>query len=170
LLWKGPECCGDLHGIVIGCAVVEGGTIPSIDPFGGRRHVVHYPLLEHWGAQFGIAPLDVIASRFFSKLCCVGALPSVSPARPNVPSVVTRIGRGYIAVGDPTAIARELRERQISIVTQRRIHIPEMIASALTMIGSRRGEQQDQQPQYAQLVLADFVADQTVMLLVPEPA
>jgi hypothetical protein len=163
LLWKGPRCCGDPHGIVIGCAVVEGGTIRNIDPFGGRRYVVHYPLLEHWGAQFGLAPPDLILMHFFSWLCCLAGLKSLSVDTPGVFTNVVALGGGHLAVGDPRAIAVKLREQKINIVSERSVHTPEMIASALTLTGTKPSEG----AQYAKLVLADFAADQTVVLLVP---
>ena len=41
LLYPGPRCeCGcDPHGVVIGCAVVESGTIGMVDPWEYRNHV-----------------------------------------------------------------------------------------------------------------------------------
>jgi hypothetical protein len=171
LLWKGPHCCGDPHGVVIGCTVVEGGRIREVDPFGGRRYVVHYPLLEHWGAQFGLAPLDVTAARFFSKLCCLAGLPALGVDRPDVPVVLVPLGNGYLAVGDPPGIAARLNEAKVSIVAQRKAAAPEMIASALALAGNSRptttAPSQAAQTRYTSLVLADFVADQTVMLLTP---
>jgi hypothetical protein len=80
LLYPGPKCLCDPHGVVIGCATVSGGTIQGVDPWGGRRWVVHYPLLAHWGQQFGITPPDALASKFFDFICCVGHLPA-----PRVP-------------------------------------------------------------------------------------
>lgn len=80
LLYPGPKCLCDPHGVVIGCATVSGGMIQDVDPWGGRRWVVHYPLLAHWGQQFGIMPLDALASKFFDFICCVGHLPA-----PRVP-------------------------------------------------------------------------------------
>ena len=76
LLYPGPRCeCGcEPHGVVVGCAMVEGGTIRMVDPWGGRRWVVHYPLVAYWGKQFGIQPFDAIASKFFDLLCCVAHL------------------------------------------------------------------------------------------------
>jgi hypothetical protein len=161
-LWTGPRCCGDPHGIVIGCALVEGGTIKEIDQFGGRRYVVHYPLLEHWGAEFGLAPLDVIAMRFFSRVCCLAGLHALS-ADTSVPTGLVALGAGFLAVGDPKAIAVKMRDKKIA--AQRSVHTPEMIASALTLLGTKPAEKDV----YAKLVLADFAADQTVVLLVPVP-
>lgn len=98
LLYPGPECQKGIHGVVIGCAQIRGGRIVDVDPWGGRRWVVHYPLLSYWGHQFGIAPLDVTASRLFSMVCCLGGLPAppfnpyqrvpgtTQPAGGNVPA------------------------------------------------------------------------------------
>ena len=164
LLWKGPECCGDPHGVVIGCAVVAGGVIQEIDPFGGRRYVVHYPLLAHWGTQFGIAPPDLTLSRLFSTLCCVASLPAVAPREPVVPAGLATLGNGYLAVGDPKDIAAQVEQQKLQIVSERPAGLAEMIASALTLIGTQRSTANRQ---YTALVLSDLVAEGTVMLLLP---
>ena len=75
LLYPGPRCACEPHGVVIGCARVEGGRIVTVDPWGGRRWVVHYPLLAYWGQQFGIMPPDAIASKVFDIICCIASLP-----------------------------------------------------------------------------------------------
>ena len=74
-LYPGPTCDGEPHGVVIGCATIASGQIESISPWSGRRWVMHYPLVSYWGAQFGIVPPDVLASRLFSLICCLGSLP-----------------------------------------------------------------------------------------------
>jgi hypothetical protein len=71
LLYPGPTCQGDPHGVVIGCVLVKAGDICEIDSWGGRRWVVHYPLLAYWLEQFGITPPDVLASRVFDLICCI---------------------------------------------------------------------------------------------------
>jgi hypothetical protein len=170
LLWKGPQCCGDPHGVVIGCAVVQGGTIAGVDPFGGRRHVVHYPLLAHWGAQFGLAPLDVVASRFFSTLCCVGSLPAVGPDRPEIPANRLELGSGLLLYGDRTRFAERLRAGE-RLVSERRVGTLEFVAAVVQALTTRapqttpaaNGTSRD----YAAVILGDVVADQTVMLLLP---
>jgi hypothetical protein len=78
LLYPGPTCRCEPHGVIVGCAVVEGGVIRSVDSWGGRRWVVLHPLLAHWGSQFGLMPLDAVASKLFDMLCCIAHLP-----RPN---------------------------------------------------------------------------------------
>lgn len=162
LLWNGPRCCCEPHGVVIGCAEVAGGTIQKIDPFGGRRYVIHYPLLAHWGAQFGIAPLDITLMRFFSKLCCVSSLRAATVDQPSIDPLVTQLGAGFIAVGEPAAVAARLKGK--NIMTVRRVSTAEMIVSALTLIGTNRSTPE---PPYTALTLADLVADQTVTLLIP---
>jgi hypothetical protein len=169
LLWTGPQCWGDPHGVVIGCARVEAGAIQGIDPFGGRRHVIHYPLLEHWGAQFGIAPPDLAASRFFSTLCCFAAQPALGVAGLNVLPLLVPLGNGFLGLGDPTDTARLIEERRLEIRAQRRVGAPEMIAAALGLIGAHtQPPQADEGPTpVTALVLDDFVADQAVLLLLP---
>jgi hypothetical protein len=74
LLYPGPSCHGEPHGVVIGCASISGSQIERVDPWSGRRWVMHYPLWSYWGAQFGLVPPDVLASRLFSFICCVAGL------------------------------------------------------------------------------------------------
>jgi hypothetical protein len=170
LLWKGPQCCGEPHGVVIGCAVIEGGTISHIDPFGGRRHVIHYPLLAHWGAQFGLAPLDITASAFFSKICCLGSLPAVGGRQMDPQAAWIPLGRAYLGVGEPRQVQARAEQalRDAAIATRRSVGLPEMIATAIAAAASTSSERpNDAQARYAALTLADFVADQTVVLFVP---
>ncbi|MEO8681573.1 MAG: hypothetical protein ABI665_21180 [Vicinamibacterales bacterium] len=125
LLYPGPRCeCGcEPHGVIIGCAVVEGGTLRSVDPWGGRRWVVHYPLLAYWGKQFGLQPFDAIASKFFDLLCCVAHLqPSqdgnvilrdaaiLRAAVPAVPTPVVSLGASALVMDHPANIASRLAE------------------------------------------------------------
>jgi hypothetical protein len=101
-LYPGPRCQGDPHGVVIGCALVAGGEIQSVDPWGGRRYVVHYPLLAHWGVMFGIAPLDLTAQRFFSFICCLAGLPGIGAlTRGGTVASVTEAFTNL--VGEPSA-------------------------------------------------------------------
>ena len=166
LLWKGPQCPCDPHGVVIGCATVDGGTIQKIDPFGGRRYVMHYPILEHWGAQFGLAPPDITFSRFFSKLCCLAGLAPLNVDKPDVPAALVPLGTGYLAVGEPTDIAKALPE-QVQIVERREAGLPEMIASVLVLLSSTKSAGAPGQTSYRALSLNNFVAAHTVLLIMP---
>jgi hypothetical protein len=74
LLYPGPCCEHEPHGVVIGCAVVCNGEIERVDPWGGRRWVMHYPLQAYWGSQFGIVPPDILASKIFGMICCLARL------------------------------------------------------------------------------------------------
>ena len=104
LLYPGPKCLCDPHGVVIGCVLVDGGEIRMVDPWGGRRWVVHYPLLAYWGQQFGIMPLDAIASKFFDFLCCIAELPAPRfPVRQG--GVITDVA-GSAGTGAEPAVGR----------------------------------------------------------------
>ena len=74
LLYPGPTCDCEIHGVVIGRAILCGDEIESIDPWAGRRWVMHYPLVAYWGEQFGVVPPDILASRLFDLICCVSRL------------------------------------------------------------------------------------------------
>jgi hypothetical protein len=92
LLYPGPKCLCEPHGVVIGCALVSSGEIQMIDPWGDRRWVVHYPLLSYWGQQFGLMPLDAIASKLFDFICCISELagPRFPVRQADGTSMVTR--------------------------------------------------------------------------------
>jgi hypothetical protein len=139
LLWKGPQCLGEPHGVVIGCTTVAAGGIGDVDPFGGRRWVLHAPLLMHWGEQVGLAPLDVTASRLFSTLCCVASLPAQAPhAAP--PAVLQPLGNGYLAFGPPAKVAEELASHQVVIAESRTLAFAEFVTTAIN------AAQSDQSP------------------------
>jgi hypothetical protein len=119
LLYPGPACeCGcEPHGVVIGCATVEGGTVQMVDPWGGRRWVVHYPLLSYWGKQFGVMPLDALASKFFDLLCCIAHYTGGSdvtggtstPAGPTIlrgqaPDLAVPVGDGVLFVAPASEV------------------------------------------------------------------
>ena len=165
LLWKGPQCHGGPHGVVIGCAQLEGGTIQRVDPFGGRRHVVHYPLITHWAAQFGIAPPDISIARFFSHLCCVAGLAAPSAEATEALAFIGEFGSGFLAVGEPGQVMRKIAGTHTQIIAQRKVGMAEMIFSAIKLLRDRAPVETKK---YSALVLEDFVAVGTVMLLQPE--
>ncbi|HEX2572303.1 MAG TPA: hypothetical protein VH877_22350 [Polyangia bacterium] len=112
LIYPGPTCAGEPHGVVIGCATVSAGIIQSVDPWGGRRWAMHYPLIAYWGQQFGVAPPDLTASRLFSLVCCISALPvpHVADALPRVDLLVP-LGQGFLALGDEQEAIEQLEVR-----------------------------------------------------------
>lgn len=133
-LYKGPTCNGEPHGVVIGCTVVTGGTIGEIDPFGGRRWVMHGPLVAHWMGQLGMAPIDVTASRFMSQLCCVASLPSIGP-QDKLPPMVMKVGEGFVTFGAPDAVKAKLaQEHGITITHAQTATFPELVARFLEML------------------------------------
>ncbi len=117
-LYKGPMCKGAPHGVVIGCTTVTAGSIGDIDPFGGRRWVMHYPLLSHWTTQLGMAPLDVMASRMLSSLCCVASQPSIGTVPKLLGGIVMETGGCFLTFGPPDEVADKLRDREQIVITQ----------------------------------------------------
>jgi hypothetical protein len=166
LLYRGPECCGDLHGVVIGCCVVEGGAIHGVDPWGGRRYVMHYPLLEHWGEQFGIAPPDLALSRLFSKICCLATLGSSGGRPGDVGHHMVSIGHGYLMFGQPESIATTLNG-DATIVAQRKVGLPEMLASVVTLASGAQGGGAQGGGTHEAIILNDLVSDRSVVLAMP---
>ena len=76
MLYPGPRCASEHHGVYLGCATVgRTGQILTFDMWQGRRQVLTGPLLEHWLGVFGIAAPDVIAARLTQAICCVSGLP-----------------------------------------------------------------------------------------------
>ena len=74
--YPGPRCSDEHHGVYLGCAVIDrSNRIVAFDPWEHRRHVLTGPLLTHWAAQLGIAPLDEIVGRFAGAMCCLTGLP-----------------------------------------------------------------------------------------------
>lgn len=70
--YKGPKCDHNQHGIYLGCVMISPkGRIVCFDEWKHRRYVLTGPLLTHWGGQFGIAPIDVTATRLASWICCI---------------------------------------------------------------------------------------------------
>ena len=112
LLYPGPSCHGEPHGVVIGCATIVGREIERVDPWSGRRWVMHYPLWSYWGAQFGLVPPDVLASRLFSFICCVAGLKlpgfgSADPVTfyPTNLNTELAVGAGKLVVNPATSTA-----------------------------------------------------------------
>src|SRR2546425_11431392 len=174
-LYPGPHCEGEPHGVVIGCAIVNSGTIQNIDPWGGRRYVVHYPLLAHWGAQFGIAPLDVIMSRVASFICCIGGLPTThaEPEKPPPVTIGTHVpaqpkfvpaGNAVLAVGDSTAVPAQVHQMGITVTEMRSAGLAEFVSRLLTSFG------QEAPPQGAPFVQYTLEGAPDVSLLVPSGA
>ncbi|MCV2446170.1 hypothetical protein [Paracoccus sp. DMF] len=80
--YRGPRCCDDHHGIHLGRVTLSRkGRILCFDEWSCRRHVLTGPLLTHWTGLFGIAPLDVMATRLAGWICCVARTPD-SPLDP----------------------------------------------------------------------------------------
>ncbi len=164
LLYPGPECEQGIHGVVIGCAQIRGGRIVDVDPWGGRRWVVHYPLLTYWGHQFGIAPLDVTASRLFSMICCLGGLTAPvldlrgtgittgialvqgdNIGAPSTPASSTAagtqpqpspiaVGHIFLVAGTRAEALAQLQNAGVSPVATRELGLPEFVSTLLVRL------------------------------------
>lgn len=73
-VYPGPRCVDEHHGVYLGCVEISTrGKVVGFDAWEHRRHVITGPLLSHWGAQLGLPPIDVVASRLVSWICCVSS-------------------------------------------------------------------------------------------------
>lgn len=132
-LYPGPRCRDAHHGVVLGCVELSPkGDVLSFDPWKHRRHVLTGPLLAHWGEQLGLAPIDLVAGRFFRWACCVadlgratgklGTTGRISIAERNLPAAaavsnelgVLPIDGGELHVGKVEALEAALKERGLS--------------------------------------------------------
>jgi hypothetical protein len=76
MMYPGPRCADEHHGVYLGCAEIDrSGRIVAFDPWEHRRYVVTGATLGYWAGQFGIASLDVIVGRFAQAICCLAKLP-----------------------------------------------------------------------------------------------
>ncbi|MBJ3764451.1 hypothetical protein ILP92_17075 [Maribius pontilimi] len=116
--YKGPRCEHNLHGIVLGCVKVHpNGRIECFDEWARRRHVLTGPLLSHWGAQFGLAPLDVAASRLARWICCVAATPAAQmPQLPGEAAALFSFGNGGFLAGQELAAGATLGQATVNSV------------------------------------------------------
>lgn len=91
--YKGPRCEHYKHGIILGCVQVDPkkGTILCFDEWKHRRYVLTGPLLTHWTGLFGIAPLDVMATRLASWICCVARSPQTAPNIDDLTALLDQI-------------------------------------------------------------------------------
>ncbi len=75
--YAGPRCPAKFHGAVLGTLTVNAdGQVTALDMWKGRRWVLTGPLLNHWGAQLGLAPIDVVAGRLVTSICCLTLKPN----------------------------------------------------------------------------------------------
>ena len=90
--YKGPVCDCDAHGIYLGCVKVSPkGKIICFDEWKHRRYVLTGPLVTHWGSQFGLAPLDVTATRLAGWICCVAGTDLTRPEEGTLAALGPRI-------------------------------------------------------------------------------
>src|SRR3569833_1557355 len=110
MLYPGPRCSTEHHGVYLGCATItQLGQIVDFDMWEHRREVITGPLINHWLGVFGFAPIDVVAGRISQAICCLAGLqiPTLAtqvierqPTNVNhYDAVAVPIGMGSVAVG-----------------------------------------------------------------------
>ncbi len=76
MLYAGPRCSSEHHGVYLGCASIgPNGQILTFDMWEHRRQVLLGPLVNHWLGVFGLAPVDVVVGRLAQAICCIAGLP-----------------------------------------------------------------------------------------------
>ncbi len=106
LVYKGPRCDGEAHGVVLGTLQLSPkGRVLCFDAWQHRRHVLTGPLLTHWGAQIGLAPPDQSVARLASWICCVARTPLTPPEDLEWPDLATlQLPGGVLATGRDFAV------------------------------------------------------------------
>jgi hypothetical protein len=100
--YRGPRCCDDHHGIHLGCVTISRkGRILCFDEWAHRRYVLTGPLLTHWSGLFGIAPIDVMATRLAGWICCVARTPDIQLNPDDIKALQAALftGDGELKVG-----------------------------------------------------------------------
>jgi len=159
LLYPGPSCHGEPHGVVIGCASISGGQIERVDPWGGRRCVMHYPLWSYWGAQFGVVPPDVLASRLFSFICCVAGLKSLNFASLKGEQSGAALSGQAVAVGAGQIVVNASAASGAAMET---VSLPVFVARVLSAL-SRQPE-----PPGTPMIDVALAGNPAIRLLVPD--
>lgn len=167
-LYPGPRCQGEPDGVILGCVQVAGGDMTTLDPWQGRRYVVHYPLLAHWGEQIGLTPLDVMVSRAMGLVCCLANLPVALPAWPGVDRPETGVGfvpmgRAYFVTAPSTFASVRQLEGRLNIVRREPV-------SALTLVNRAVALLQEPPAQPARRYVRYEMAEAPwIALVAPEP-
>jgi hypothetical protein len=136
--YKGPRCDCHAHGIILGCVQISPkGLILCFDEWEHRRYVLTGPLISHWGAQFGLAPIDVVATRLASWICCVARAPM--PDRGAMFTSVSgqafmRMGNAAMGFGDGFAASNTFRGTPV--VASRMVGPGDFIGLALRVLTS----------------------------------
>ena len=136
LLYPGPVCSENPHGVVIGCATVRGSEIVDVDPWGGRRWVLHYPLLSYWGHQFGIVPPDVFASRLFGLICCISRLPPFDGRLQSGSHEPLSLGNLRLFTARSPQLNASLETEGIRVTAEHHVSMPEFVVKLFTNLQS----------------------------------
>ncbi len=145
--YRGPRCDHDAHGILLGSVQVSPkGKILCFREWPFRRYVLTGPLLTHWGSRFGLAPIDVAATRLASWICCVAGAPiphdllqaNAAAAPAAAPSAAAATGPTSAALpitGDAYVFARSADAQNVAggrtIVAKREVTPASFVAEAV---------------------------------------
>lgn len=100
--YRGPRCCDNHHGVVLGSVTItRKGRILCFDGWEHRRYVLTGPLITHWTGLFGVAPMDQMATRLASWICCVARTPDIQidPAKLKEMQDKLLTGEGELKIG-----------------------------------------------------------------------
>lgn len=168
--YPGPYCTDDHHGVYLGCVELSAkGNIISFDPWAHRRHVITGPLLTHWGSLVGLAPIDVVVSRFASWICCVGDTPLAGIPTDLGASLMDSIALDEyglsIVLGDEAVLNAYLVKRDLQMVGEiRKMDFATLVKQVLNSMT------QDKDSESAKLLSGRriySVIDRELFLLVP---
>lgn len=168
--YPGPYCTDDHHGVYLGCVELSAkGNIISFDPWANRRHVITGPLLTHWGSLVGLAPIDVVVSRFASWICCVGDSPLAGIPADLGASLMDSIALDEyglsIVLGDEAVLSAHLEKRDLQQVGEiRKMDFATLVKEVLSSMT------QDKDSESAKLLRGRrvySVIDSELFLLVP---
>jgi hypothetical protein len=71
LMYPGPRCYEDHHGVFLGCVVLSPRTngVEAFSPWLCRREVLLGPLINWWLCQLGSRPLDILINHLAASQC-----------------------------------------------------------------------------------------------------
>ncbi len=118
LVYPGPRCADDQHGVYLGRVTLNAGRIVSFDMHEQRRHVLLGPLVNHWLGVFGLAAPDVVAERFAQTICCFARSPAAG-ALSHGGGASVPLGRGALSIRPAAEASASVREIDLSELVAR---------------------------------------------------
>lgn len=138
--YRGPRCCATSHGVYLGGVELSPkGRILCFDPWRYRRYVLTGPLVTHWGSLVGLPPVDRVAARVASWICCVakadtGTAPAVLTAAGEM---VVPLGNGAMAIGPSFGTAAKVGNANAN---QGKVDAVELASQVVAALFNRRSD------------------------------